>query len=106
VNLAANSITSIIGASIAGIGSRATGRIAGTGMMTVAGGFGNGSGFPTSNNVSILTRVPKEPSDRLWWSGSAVAVDHIRLAIRDRFAIAYTAPDLTHHRKRTLATTR
>ena len=26
------------------------------------------------------------------------AVDHIRLAIRDRFAIAYTAPDLTHHR--------
>ena len=39
VNLAANSITSIIGASIAGIGSRATGRIAGTGMMTVAGGL-------------------------------------------------------------------
>jgi hypothetical protein len=25
------------------------------------------------------------------------AVDHIRLAIRDRFAVAYTAPDLTHH---------
>ena len=46
VNLAANSIT-----------SRATERIAGTGMMTVAGGFGNGSGFPTGNKVSILTRA-------------------------------------------------
>ena len=56
MNLAANSITSIIGASIAGIGSRATGRIAGTGMMTVAGGFGNGFGFPTGGKVSILTR--------------------------------------------------
>ena len=57
MNLAANSITSIIGASIAGIDSRATGRIAGTGRMTVAGGFGNGSGFPTGNKVSVLTRA-------------------------------------------------
>jgi hypothetical protein len=98
VNLAANSIASIGARFIAGTGTTATGRTGGTGMMTVAGGFRNGSGLPTGNKVSILTRVPKEPSDRLSSSSSAVAVDHIRLAIRDRFAIAYTAPDLTHHR--------
>jgi hypothetical protein len=35
---------------IAGTGTTATGRTGGTGMMTVAGGFGNGSGYRTKIN--------------------------------------------------------
>src|ERR1700730_2209909 len=38
---------------IAGTGTTATGRTGGTGMMTVAGGFGNGCGYRTKINRGI-----------------------------------------------------
>jgi hypothetical protein len=42
---------------IVGTGIMGTGRTTGIGMMTVAYGFGNGSGFPTGNKVSSLTQT-------------------------------------------------
>jgi hypothetical protein len=50
-------VTSIGARFIAGTGTMATGKTTGTGILTVVGGFRNGSGFLTSNKVSILTLV-------------------------------------------------